>query len=87
MAGVRKGFELQFQIPTHHSWEVEAGSRAAKCITLCLLQLTKRVTSAVHSTVCCFAQLAVFSQFRTVQDPAHEVVPPLTFSLGFPTFN
>lgn len=74
MASVRKGFELQFQIPTHHSWEVEPGSRAAKCIT-----------SAVRSTVCCFAQLAVFSP--TVQDPAHEVVPPLTFSLGFPTFN
>lgn len=84
---MRKGFELQFQIPTHHSWEVEAGgSRAAKCITLCLLQLTKRATSsAVHSTVCCFAQLAVFSP--AVQGPAHEVVPPLTFSLGFPTFN
>lgn len=73
MASVRKGFELQFQIPTHHFWEVEAGSQAAK-----------RVTSAINA-VCCFAQLAVFSP--TVQDPAHEVVPPLTFTLGLPTFN
>ena len=74
MASVKKGFELQFQIPTHHFWEVEAGSQASKCIT-----------SSVRSTVCCFTQLAVFS--LPVQDPAHEVVLPLTFSLGFPTFN
>lgn len=28
-----KGFELQFQIPTHHFWEIKAGSQAAEHIT------------------------------------------------------